>query len=307
MILVFGSLNADFLLEVPHLPRPGETCLGANYLAAPGGKGANQALAAKRAGAMTVMAGCVGEDALAALALRDLEAGGIDLSLIRRDPHLPTALAAIVVDAQGQNQIAVASGANRAIRADSVPQDRLTPATLLVLQMEVPVAENWRLAARAKATGARILLNAAPAGPIDRSALAHLDWLVVNEGEALTIARAFGFAGAEAIAASRHIAAAFGLTVIVTLGAAGAAAFAGADAAWRVEALPIRPIDTTGAGDAFVGALAAALDAGADLPEALRSASAAGGLACLQRGAQSGLPFAEAIAARRGEIICRRI
>lgn len=300
MIVVFGSLNVDLTVPVTHLPEPGETVKGPGYQMVPGGKGANQALAAARAGAKVAMVGRVGRDGFAEVALSELKAGGVDISHVEHDAH-PTGCALIAVDTKGQNQIVLATGANAAALERQVPDEWLTPDTLVVMQMEVWPAQNWALVARAASRGARVLLNAAPAGPIPGIALAALDWLIVNETEAVAVAAGLGLGRLEARAAASAIASAAGITCIVTLGPEGALAFA-PKSAWQVRALPISPVDTTAAGDAFVGAFAAATVAGATLPEALQTASVAGSLACLNRGAQPSLPLRAAIDARRGEL-----
>lgn len=300
MITVFGSINVDLVVQVPNLPGAGETVLGPGYDVTPGGKGANQAVAAARAGAEVRLVGCVGNDSFADAALAELRGAGVMLDGVRRDRR-PTGCAFISVDRAGQNQIVVAQGANAALRERHLPDDWLDPATLVVLQMEVPLTENWALVTRACARGARVLLNAAPAAPIPGLALAALDWLVVNETEALVLARRLGTEGSDAESAGRTLAHALGITTVVTLGSSGAVAFQRA-AAWRIGTLPVVPVDTVAAGDAFVGAFAAALDKGQDLPEALRRASVAGGLACLKQGAQTSLPDAASIEARLGEL-----
>ena len=173
MILVFGSINIDLLVPVPHLPTPGETVLGGDYALLPGGKGANQALAARRAGASVAMAGAVGNDAFAGLALENLRRDGVDLDLVRRVER-PTGVAAIMVGAgdenrgehRGENLIAVAPGANREAASALVPDAVLAPEVILVCQMEVPPAENWALIRRARIAGARTILNLAPATPV---------------------------------------------------------------------------------------------------------------------------------------------
>src|SRR5690242_4800363 len=142
MILVFGSINIDVIVPVGVLPAPGETVLGGDYLLLPGGKGGNQALAARRAGATVRMAGAVGTDAFAGLALATLRRDGVDLDLVRRVER-PTGCALIMVGGDGENLIAVASGANRLAKASDVPDAALRPDTILVCQMEVPAAENW--------------------------------------------------------------------------------------------------------------------------------------------------------------------
>jgi ribokinase len=293
MIVVFGSINIDLVVPVERLPRPGETVLGPGYTLVPGGKGANQALAAARAGGAVHMAGRVGRDGFADLALAELTAAGVDLSAVERDA-LPTGCALIPVESGGQNLIVVAAGANGAAAERQVPDALLGPGTVVMLQMEVPHAENWRLVERAKARGARVMLNCAPAAEVPRAVLPALDWLIVNESEAELLARSLALPAAGPRAAGRAIATAVNTTVIVTLGGEGAVAFSRAEA-WTVGALSVKPVDTTAAGDAFVGAFAAAIDAGAELPAALHRASIAGGVACTIAGAQPSLPTTAAI------------
>jgi ribokinase len=283
MILVFGSINVDVIVPVPHLPQPGETVLGGDYALLPGGKGANQALAARRAGAEVVMAGAVGSDRFADTALDPLRRAGIDTRLVRAADQ-PTGCAAIMVAASGENIIAVASGANAAVRANQVPDALLGPDTILVAQMEVPPQETAAMIRRVRAAGGATLLNLAPAQPIPPALLPEIDVLLANDGEAATLAADPG-----------QIAATLRRALVVTHGSAGASAHLPAGASLSVPALPIVPIDTTGAGDTFVGVLAAALDLGMPLEIGLRRASAAAGLACLARGAQSAMPDKTAI------------
>lgn len=287
MILVFGSLNVDLVVTVEKLPTPGETVVGEAYRVVAGGKGANQALAARRAGAAVRMVGAVGRDGFAAIALHDLAESAVDLEGVAR-VEAPTGAAFIGVDRAGQNQIIVASGANRLARADQVRDEWLAAAGLLLLQMEVPAEESWALLRRARAKGLTTLLNVAPARPVPASVLPLIDWLAVNEIEALAVSAAAGRAIDDPLEAARALADA-GTATLVTLGSAGAAAFAPGEA-WRIDALAIQPVDTTGAGDSFVGVFAAALDEGRPLPEALAWASVAGGLACTVAGAQPSLP-----------------
>lgn len=295
MILVFGSLNLDLAFPLPHLPVAGETVLAPGYLPGPGGKGLNQAVAAARAGAATAMYGRLGADAFGTLLRQALAADGIDAGGIAAG-RLPTGCAAIAVDGQGRNQIIVGSGANGEATADQVPEAALSPATTLLLQLEVPIPETLALARRARAAGARVILNAAPAAPVPAGGLSAVDILVLNEIEAAMLG-----GGAEAAAAARRLAQDTTSTVILTRGADGADAFAG-PRSWRIGALPVRAVDTVGAGDCFVGVLGARLDAGDDLPTAMRWASVAGGLACLVPGAVAALPTRAAIAARLHEL-----
>ncbi|WP_374384844.1 ribokinase [Dongia sp.] len=301
MIVVFGSLNVDVIIGVGQLPKAGETVLGPGYHLAAGGKGANQALAAARAGGNVTMVGAVGADPLADTALADLRTAGVDLARMVRVIE-PTGLASICVDAAGENQIVVASGANRMARADQVPDALLGPATILVLQMETPPDENWQLVRRARSKGARILLNVAPAAALPAEIPELVDWLVGNETEAQQIARQFKLSAGDARAAAAAIAAHCATNVIVTLGGAGAEAHLKDGARIAVPALPIKPVDTVGAGDSFVGGLAAALDRGKSLAEALRYASVGGALACLKSGAQPSLPLLSDIESRLPEL-----
>jgi ribokinase len=282
-LLVFGSAVADVVFRLPHLPSAGETVLGEAGAPLPGGKGANQAVAAARDGARVRFAGCIGADANGAMLRATLQAAGVDTALLA-EGEAPTAMAAVCVDAGGQNLIAVSVGANRLARAAQVPP--LTARDTLLLQMEVPAAENAALIARAKAAGARVLLNLAPAAALPREALAALDLLILNEQEGAWLGAALGCA---ASAAALH--AALGVPVAVTLGAAGAEASAPGQAL-RLPAIPVAVVDTVGAGDAWCGVLAAALDRGAPLEAAMHRANAAAALACTRHGAGPAMPAA---------------
>ena len=285
MIVVFGSVNVDLIVPVPRLPRPGETVLGNDYALLPGGKGANQALAARRAGAEVVLAGAVGGDSFAGIALDLLRRANVDTRLVRIVEQ-PTGCAAIMVSSEAENMIAVAPGANSSTRSDQVPDELLGAGTTLVTQMEVPPSETALLIRRQRARGGYSLLNLAPALPVDTALLEEIDLVVANEGEAA----AMGSSPERLAERLRH-------GLVVTRGAAGAVALLREGTRIEVPALAIEPIDTTGAGDTFVGVLAAALDLGATLETALRRASAAAGLACLARGAQTAMPDSLAITA----------
>ena len=289
MITVFGSINVDLVARVAALPGPGETVLAPDYTVVAGGKGANQAVAAARAGANTHMIGCVGRDGFAEIALATMRECAIDLSAVVAVAE-PTACAMIGVDTAGANQIIVASGANRQLRAAQLDDGLLGPDTTLVLQLEVDPAETWAVITRAKASGARVILNTAPAAPVPPDVAASCDILVMNEIEAVMLAETSGHGGGDdPVAAARALGHAWGVTIVVTLGADGAWAFE-PHAAWRIGALEVEAVDSTAAGDAFVGVLAAALDGGGPFAEALGRASVAGGLACETAGAQPSLP-----------------
>src|ERR1700730_1124360 len=186
MILVFGSINADLIVPVPRLPRPSETVLGDDYALLSGGKGANQALSGRRAGAAVVLAGSVGADAFADIALDLLRREGVDTRLVRVVEQ-PTGCAAIMVSKEGEDLIAVASGANMSVRSREVADELLGPDVTLVAQMEVPSGETEALIRRMRAHHGRVLLNLAPALAIDPALLGEIDLVIANESEATTL------------------------------------------------------------------------------------------------------------------------
>jgi ribokinase len=290
MIVCFGSINIDLVFALPSLPRPGETVLGAGYRSVPGGKGANQAVAAARDGAEVAMVGRVGRDMFGDMMRGSLREAGVDVSGVL-DSDAPTGCACVCVDGEGRNLIAVAGGANLSARSANIPEALLGPQTTLLLQMEVPVAEVQAAARRAKAKGTRVILNLGPALKLPLETFSDVDVLIANEIEAATLI------SAAPSALAPRLAEALKTTVIVTLGEKGAR-LAGPQGRWEIGALPIKPIDTTAAGDQFTGALAASLDRGVTLPDALRRASVAAGLACLIPGAQPSLQTTAAIEAR---------
>ncbi|MFI5407833.1 ribokinase [Kaistia sp. UC242_56] len=294
MITVFGSINIDLVSRTARLPRPGETVPGSEYQLIPGGKGANQALAARRAGATVRMIGAVGDDDMAATALAELEAGGVDLSGVQRRGKT-TGMAVITVDDHAENTIVLSPGANAKLKATDLQPGSIGAGDTLLLQMETPFAETLAAARAAKAAGARVVLSIAPFLPIEREAFADIDMILVNETEAADLARHLGLlpgsTGAETVTS---LANELKRTVIATLGPDGAVAATGEDTI-SVPALQVVPVDTTGAGDTFCGVLAALLDEGADLATAMRHAAVAGSLACTKPGAQPSFPLREAI------------
>jgi ribokinase len=300
MIVVFGSLNIDMVLSVPVIPRPGETVLCPDYKLFPGGKGANQAVAAVRAGAQVYMYGAIGNDDFGRRVYDSLIEAKVDCSgIVKSD--VSTGCAMICVDKAGENMITVASGANRLATADDVPAKALTKDSTLVLQMEVLAEENWKLIRRAKAKGARVILNLAPAQAVPEDILKCLDILVMNEIEASLLAMYLGFDGSYPRAIARRLTDLYGLTVIVTLGAEGAYA-SSQKGNCNVEAMKVNAVDTTAAGDAFVGVLAVSLDQGHNLPASLHRASVASGLTCMREGAQPSLPYLQEIETAMQEI-----
>jgi len=283
MIVVFGSINADLFFSFAKLPRPGETVLTDGYSFCPGGKGANQAAAAARDGGRVRFVGAVGRDANAAPCLAALEAAGVDVSRVHAVDGV-TGTAVISVEASGENQILVASGANMKASADWLTDDLLAPDATLLMQMELPQADTEAAIRRARARGCRVILNDAPLGPLSRDALAEVDILIANEEEAMGLLG--NSAGPENADLARGLAALCRGTGIVTIGAAGVVAAQGGGC-FQVPALPVEPVDTVGAGDAFCGTLAAALDRGESFFDSVCRATAASGLICTLPGAQS--------------------
>jgi len=300
MIVVFGSINLDATMRTERLPDPGETVIGSDYFMNPGGKGANQAYAAAQAGAKVKIFGCIGNDAVANWSLEYLKKANVDLEGVQAVER-PTGCASIWVDESGENAIIVSPGANNMAKADMVPDSVLNPETLLLLQMEVPVAENWKLIKRARAKGCRIMLNVAPAGLVPDEILRSIDILLVNEGEGARVARDVGLTNIATTRLPRELSSRYNLTCILTLGGAGALSF-GPDGGWLVPAMSLSPVDSTGAGDTFAGVIAAIHDGGATLPDAMRLATIAGGLTCLTQGSQTSMPSLEDITDRLEEL-----
>ena len=298
MITVFGSTNLDQIGTVPRLPQAGETVAGGVFSMAAGGKGANQALAARRAGAAVRHVSAVGRDSFADAALQLLAAAGVDLGAVRRTEGA-TGIAMIFVDAAGENVIAVLPGANGTITAAdaAVALNGLGQGDLLLVQQEIPQAATRRALELARAQGVTSVLNTAPflADTADIAPLA--DIVVANETEFALLS---GRPESDLDAAMADWAAAHDQILIVTLGGDGVKAMTEGKLL-RIAALPIKPVDTVGAGDTFCGYLAAGLNAGLDLEIALRRAAAAGSLACLRPGAQPAIPLAaEVDAALKG-------
>lgn len=284
MVVVFGSINIDLVTRVARFPAPGETLTGSSFQIYAGGKGANQAIAASRAGAQVRLYGALGRDALADTLLTTLSSSAVATDGIARVEG-PSGCASILVAGSGENCIVVVPGANEVADPDAVPEAILRAQTTLLLQHEVPDRANASLIARAKRAGARIVLNAAPARPGATNWLSQLDVLIVNETEARALAMEIGWPAAPVRFASECAAAHRSLTVIVTLGAAGAIAATG-DAQTETSAPAVDVFDTTGAGDAFVGTLAAALDGGIPLASAMRQAVETASHACTVQGAR---------------------
>ena len=295
MITVIGSINLDLIAAVDRLPARGETVPGNGFRSAPGGKGANQALAARRAGSAVRMVGAVGRDAFADEALALLKKAGVDLSQVARSGEA-TGTALILVGGDGENMIAVVPGANAAVTEAVVDGLDFAPGEHVLLQHEIPLATVERALDRTRDAGAVSLLNTAPFRAEAAGLLAKADVVIANESEFDLYADLLALAGATREERMRAFAASSGRAVVVTLGGEGALA-ATPDGVLKVEALPVKPVDTVGAGDTFCGYLAASLADGLPLEDALRRAAAAGSLACLKPGAQPAIPLAAEVAA----------
>ncbi len=295
-IAVVGSLNMDLVIRSPRIPQPGETILGGELHTVPGGKGANQAVAAARLGARVSMIGRVGQDAFAAPLLENLAADGIDHAFVLQDGESATGVALIVVDDNGENSIVVSSGANmRLCPADvEAAAPAIAAADLLILQLEVPLETVIRSAELARAHGVKVVLNPAPAQPLPARLLSMVDVLVPNESEAALLTGLPASTQAEAEEAVGALLGSGVGTVILTLGERGALP-ARQGEMQVVPAFEVKPVDTTAAGDAFVAGLAVALAEGRELYDAVRWGNAAGGLAATKLGAQTSLPTRQAL------------
>ncbi len=295
-VTVLGSLNMDISVTVPRLPGPGATVLGSAARFTPGGKGANQAVAAARLGADVRMVGCVGDDDFGRRLLAALRSETVNAETVRTVPGVATGLAMIAVDEAGENLIVVAPGANHqagppevAAAAEQARQARQTrqAGDILVISAEIPVP-TIRAALTRPGT---CVLNLAPAPPEAAALITgnHLDWLVVNESEAAAVLGrpVSGIAAAKDAAA--HLIAMGPRHAVVTAGAHGAA-LAGPDGTQIIEGFAVQAVDTVGAGDTFVGALATAIAAGVPAAAATRAAAAAGAAAVTRPGAQTAMP-----------------
>ena len=289
-VLVIGSLNMDLVATCARLPTPGETVSGTGFAALPGGKGANQAVAAARLGARVFMAGCVGADAFGATLRAGLAAAKVDIIHVA-EVLAPTGTALIAVDAAGANQIVVVPGANAATGPALI--DRALAAMpgpgILLLQHEIPPASVAHAIRASRARGWFVLLNPAPARPIPADLLPAIDLIAPNETEAAALLGHPLRTAEDAVAGARALVAAGARAALITRGAAGAV-YADATHIHLQPAMPVQAVDTTGAGDAFLGALACVLAAGGRIVSAMGYASAAAALSATRPGAQASLP-----------------
>ena len=295
-IVVVGSSNTDMVVKSDRLPGPGETVTGGRFAMVPGGKGANQAVAAARLGADVTFVAKVGDDVFGSQAIEGYRRDGIRTDFILRDPEHATGVALILVDRSGENLISVASGANHALTPADVDAaaERIRAADLLMLQLEIPLQSVARAAAIAHQAGVPVMLDPAPApeGPLDAALLSQITYLTPNEGEAARLTGVEVTDEPSARRAAEKLLAAGARHVIVTLGARGALV-ASEQAAMLVPGRPVEAVDSTAAGDAFNGGLAVALAGGAAVDAAVRRANRVAALSVTRLGAQTSLPTAE--------------
>ena len=290
-VLVVGSSNTDMIVRVPHIPRPGETILGGEFTMAGGGKGANQAVAAARAGGLVTFVARIGDDVFGERALAGFAADGIDTRFVLRTAGAASGIALIDVDDRGENSISVASGANALLSAADVESaaDAFAAADIVLVQLESPIETVEAAVRKAGERGIPVILNPAPARPLDEGLLSRVSVLTPNENEAeLLSGIAVRDEGGVRSAAAR-LRARGPATVVITMGERGAYA-SSTEFEALVPAFKVQPVDTTAAGDVFNGALAVALAEKRTLKDALRFAQAAAAISITRPGAQPSAP-----------------
>ncbi len=296
-VVVVGSIHMDFYVRVPRIPRPGETVLGSGFVMSPGGKGANQAVGAARLGAETYMVGRVGKDWLGNTLIDNFRVNGVNPEYVMQDPSTHTGVAFILLEESGENAIAVAPGADSRVAREDVDRalDVIKSSQVMLLQLEIPVDTVVYAAKRAWESGAKVVLNPAPAVKLPDEVFKYVSVLTPNRIELsmLTSTRAEEYS--ELVNAAKILLKKGVEYVVVTLGAQGAL-IVGCDHTELVPAYKVKVVDTTGAGDAFNAALAVFLAEGKDVREAVKLANAAAALKVMKLGAQSGLP-------RRDELV----
>ncbi|MGW8249203.1 MAG: ribokinase [Anaerolineales bacterium] len=288
-IVVVGSLNMDLVVRTQRHPQIGETVLGHNFQTYPGGKGANQAVAAARLGGNIKMIGRIGVDPFGDTLLEKVTSDGVDTLHILRDADAPTGVAFITVDDQGQNTIVVASGANGRLAPEDISnaEDVFNQASVLLLQLECPLAAVEHAIDIARKYDTKIVLNPAPAQLLDSDLLEQVDYLIPNQSELRLLA------GQESVSTSIDVLIGMGVkSIVVTLGESGSIVVDGGQQK-MVPAYKVPVVDTTAAGDAFAGAFALALCEGKSVLEAARWGNAAGALTVMRAGAQPSLPYRE--------------
>lgn len=291
-IVVIGSCNTDMVISMDHLPLPGETLIGGEFFMNSGGKGANQAVAAARLGGNVSFIAKVGNDPFGKRALEQYRAEGIDVKHILTDPEQPSGVALIMVDAQGENSIAVASGANAHLTTKDIDNAKeiLSRADIVLMQLETPITTVEHAANVAKRSGAKVILNPAPAQPLPESLLQNLYILIANETEAEFISGT-QITDMDSVARAADILCDKGVEkVVITLGSRGA--FVKERGNYhQIPGLKVKAVDATAAGDTFCGALCVALAEGKNLTEAVTFANRCAAVTVTRMGAQSSLPY----------------
>jgi ribokinase len=290
-ILVIGSLNTDLVVRAPHFPAPGETIQGDNLITIPGGKGANQSVAAARLGGKVIMIGRVGADTFGTTLIDNLNQNNVDTHLIIKDDSTATGAAVIIVDSQGQNSIVLSPGANDRVTSSDIVPDSFSGSKLLLLQFEIPMEAVIHSARLAREKGLLVVLNPAPARNIPDDLLRIADYILPNETE-LGLLTGKPVSNPALVEEAAHILIARGArNIIVTLGAEGAL-IVNQDVATLIPAFKVKVVDTTAAGDAFIGGFAVGLLNGKSLQDAVQYGCACGALAVTKFGAQPSLPIA---------------
>ena len=291
-ILIVGSLNADLVVRVPRFPQPGETISGSDLQIIPGGKGANQAVAAARQGTSVSMLGRVGNDSFGPELIQNLKQNNVDTSHVQIDSGAATGTAIIVVDANGQNNIVLSPGGNGQVCPADVADVSFSDYKLLLLQLEIPIEAVTAAAQRARESGLRVLLNPAPALSLPKELISLSDFILPNETELSLLTNQTIHDISSAEKAARTLLEGGAQNVIVTLGAKGAL-IVNKEFMKHIPAFEVQVVDTTAAGDAFIGGFASALLSNKSLEEAVRYGCACGSLATTKFGAQPSLPTRE--------------
>ncbi|MEM9469718.1 MAG: ribokinase [Pseudomonadota bacterium] len=293
MIVVFGSINMDLNLRVKEFPSPGETLLSKSYSMTPGGKGANQALAAARIGVKTALIGKVGDDGPGIRVQKVLRRNEVITSGVTVDDDLPTGMAMVVKNKAGENQIIVASGANAAVSAEQAPAEILNENNILLVQMELPIEQNAIVMKTARENGAKIVMNLAPAMEVPKPMLMLTDYLIVNQIEARQLGEHLKINVDQKPEKLAYALAKEGkLTCVLTMGAEGSVLVTHDGKAWSMASIKVEDvIDTTGAGDCFSGTFTACLHEGKNHEVAIRYATAAAALSIQKEGALDSYPY----------------